>query len=145
MKKCLLFFSIILVVIVLGIMLAATGFIVLSESPVKSKILYAKGVVNVIQEALTNYFQDNGVYPTTHQGLQALVTKPSTQPIPKNYSPNGYLVRLTYDPWGKPYQYTYQLVNGKHKITILSWGADGKLGGKGYNADIIGIFETEAK
>jgi general secretion pathway protein G len=144
MKKFLRF-SFLILVIFLGIMLAAIGFILLSEYPVKSKILYAKGVVNVIQEALTNYFQDNGVYPTTHQGLQTLVTKPSTQPSPKNYSPNGYLVRLTHDPWGKPYQYTYQLGNGKHKITLISWGADGKLGGKGYNADIIGILETEAK
>jgi len=112
----------------------------------KSDVITAKIVMNYLQEGLTIYFQDNGIYPTTTQGLQALANKPTFPPIPKNYSSSGYLERtLTFiDPWENPYQYTYQLMNGKHKITILSFGADGKLGGEEYDADIISIIETDA-
>lgn len=117
------------------------------EDMKKSDVITAKIVLNILQKAVTTYFQDNEIYPTTTQGLQALLNKPTFPPIPKNYSSTGYLERtLTSfpDPWGNPYQYTYQFLNGKHKVTIISFGADGKLGGEEYNADIISIIETDA-
>jgi general secretion pathway protein G len=112
----------------------------------KSKFLVAKLQVKSYKQVLHNYEVDNKIYPTTNQGLQALSIKPKKPPIPKNYPLNGYLKKTVkfIDPWGNPYQYTYQLIKRKHKVTILSLGADGKLGGKEYDADIISIIETDA-
>jgi general secretion pathway protein G len=134
------------VILTLGLVLVVFFWIfILPESMEKSKFFIAKQTVKSCEQALHNYFMDNKIYPTTNQGLQALVIKPEKPPIPENYLPNGYFKKpaMFGDPWGNPYQYTYQLMNGRHKITILSFGADGKLGGKGYNADIIKTIETK--
>jgi general secretion pathway protein G len=72
------------------------------------------------------------MYPTQEQGLQALVVKPSTPPIPTNWKP--YLEKLPTDPWGRPYQYLNPGVKGA--VDVFSYGADGKPGGEGVNADI---------
>jgi general secretion pathway protein G len=75
---------------------------------------------------------DNQVYPTPAQGLQALVQKPTADPIPNNWRP--YLDKLPNDPWGRPYQYLNPGL--KSEIDVLSFGADGQSGGEGRNADI---------
>ena len=73
-------------------------------------------------------------YPTAEQGLNALVVKPETSPVPGNWKPGGYLERLPKDPWGNPYQYVNPGLHGE--IDVLSTGADGKPGGEGLDADI---------
>ncbi|HKI74685.1 MAG TPA: type II secretion system protein GspG, partial [Pseudomonadales bacterium] len=73
-------------------------------------------------------------YPSTEQGLAALVTQPSGYPEAKKWNPEGYLPKLPVDPWGNPYVY---LSEGPTKFEIYSYGADGKEGGDGYNADIL--------
>ena len=77
-------------------------------------------------------FWDNQRFPTAEQGLQALVTKPSTEPVPTNWK--SYLDKLPTDPWGKPYQYLNPGL--KSEVDVMSWGADGQTGGEGVNADI---------
>jgi general secretion pathway protein G len=86
------------------------------------------------REALEAYFDDCRMYPTTEQGLDALVNKPVIEPIPKNYSSPGYLfLKIPLDPWGNKYQYEN---NGRY-FKVTSYGADGKAGGSGDDADII--------
>ncbi len=92
----------------------------------------AKTDISSIMQALKLYKLDNGVYPTQEQGLQALVAKPTTAPVPGNWKP--YLDKLPNDPWGRPYQYLNPGVKGA--VDVFSYGADGQPGGEGSNADI---------
>lgn len=92
-----------------------------------------------IKTSLKSYRLDNFIYPTSEQGLEALVTKPSLDPIPKRYPANGYLEALPKDPWGNTYLY---LSPGEHgEVDIYSLGADGVAGGEGVAAD-IGSWQT---
>jgi general secretion pathway protein G len=79
---------------------------------------------------------DNGFYPSTEQGLEALIEKPTTGRIPKNYREGGYLEKkkITPDPWGNPYIYISPGTQGDYDI--ISYGADGVPGGEGFDADI---------
>jgi general secretion pathway protein G len=88
--------------------------------------------VRNIMQALKLYQLDNQRYPSAEQGLQALVTRPSVDPVPPNWRP--YLEKLPIDPWGRPYQYLNPGVQGE--VDVLSFGADGKSGGEGKDADI---------
>ena len=92
----------------------------------------AKTDISTIMQALKLYKLDNGVYPTQEQGLQALVVKPTTAPVPGNWKP--YLDKLPNDPWGRAYQYLNPGVKGA--VDVFSYGADGQAGGEGVNADI---------
>ena len=78
------------------------------------------------------YRLDNQRYPTAEQGLQALIAKPTTGPLPNNWQP--YLDKLPNDPWGRPYQYLSPGIKGE--IDVMSFGADGQSGGEGKDADI---------
>jgi len=92
----------------------------------------ARTDVNNIVQALKLYRLDNQRYPTSEQGLEALIRKPSANPTPGNWRP--YLEKLPNDPWGRPYQYLNPGVKGE--IDVMSLGADGKAGGDGNDADI---------
>lgn len=93
-----------------------------------------KGDIAAIDSAIIRYHSDNFLLPTTEQGLEALVSKPNSSPVPKNYPNRGYLPNLQEDPWGNPYQYAYPGENGEYDIYSL--GADGEEGGEGLAADI---------
>lgn len=87
-----------------------------------------------IKAALQIYKLDNYVYPTTEQGLQALVEKPTLEPIPRKWKSGGYVDRVPTDPWGNPYLY---LSPGEHgPFDIYTLGADGVVGGDGPNRDL---------
>ena len=88
-------------------------------------------VANLMQ-ALKLYKLDNQRYPTAEQGLRALVSKPTVNPVPPNWKP--YVEKLPNDPWGRPYQYLNPGVKGE--IDVMSYGADGQSGGEGKDADI---------
>ena len=92
----------------------------------------AKTDVNNLMQALKLYRLDNQRYPTSEQGLQALVTRPTAGPAAPNWKP--YVEKLPNDPWGRPYQYLNPGIKGE--IDVLSLGADGQPGGEGNNADI---------
>ncbi len=109
---------------------------ILPESSNRMNIESAKHSINIYKKALVRYFHDNKMYPTTEQGLYALTSKPLIEPVPQNYPPKGYLIKAGDDPWGYPYEYSYRLINGKPMVMLVSFGADGKPGGKGIDADI---------
>ena len=97
-------------------------------------ILPGVGAFGAIMQGLKLYRLDNQRYPTTGQGLQALITIPTSSPIPANWKSGGYLDRLSKDPWGNAYQ--YQAPGSRGEIDVFSMGADGQAGGAGIDADI---------
>jgi general secretion pathway protein G len=86
-----------------------------------------------IEQALNLYRLDTGGYPTTEQGLEALVRRPETPPLPRQWNPNGYLEKVPVDPWGNAYVY----VSDGSRFTLRSYGADGVEGGEGKFADVV--------
>jgi general secretion pathway protein G len=125
--------EIMVVVVILGI-LAAIAVPRIMDRPDTARLAKAKQDVRVVESALKLYRLDNFQYPTTEQGVQALVTKPSIQPEPKNWKPGGYLDRIPEDPWGNPYRYRNP---GEHgEIDVYSLGRDNRPGGEGVDADI---------
>jgi general secretion pathway protein G len=105
------------------------------DLPAKAKVSSAKTQIASFKTALVKYQSDNDRYPSTEQGLNALVMKPESDPIPQNWSEGGYIDKKTVplDPWNHPYTYTCE--DGQN-YEIISFGADGKEGGTGVNADI---------
>ncbi len=100
--------------------------------PDEARVVAARQGISAIQQALRMYKMDNMRYPTTEQGLQALVAKPAIAPVPTNWK--GYLDSLPKDPWGHPYQYLQPGLHGE--VDIFSYGSDGVAGGEGNDADI---------
>ena len=97
-----------------------------------ARVTAAKTDVGNLMQALKLYRLDNQSYPTAEQGLNALVVKPTANPMPLNWKP--YIDKLPNDPWGRPYQYMSPGIKGE--VDVLSFGADGQSGGEGRNADI---------
>jgi general secretion pathway protein G len=126
--------EIMVVVVILGILAAVIIPRFLSR-PDEAKVTKTKVDMKSIEEALGLFKLDNGFYPSTEQGLQALVTEPETGRIPARYSTDAYLKKAPVDPWGKPYLY---LSPGVHRqgFDLISHGADGQPGGEGFDADI---------
>lgn len=100
----------------------------------ESKITAARTNIAGLVQALKMYRLDNGRYPTTEQGLQALVQKPSVDPIPRNWKNHGYIDSLPKDPWGNDFKYLHPGVRGE--IDVYTLGADGVPGGEEMDADI---------
>ncbi len=97
-----------------------------------ARITAARTDVGNLMQALKLYKLDNQRFPSTEQGLNALILKPTTEPVPGNWKP--YLDKLPKDPWGRPYQYLNPGIKGE--VDVLSFGADGQAGGEGNNADL---------
>jgi general secretion pathway protein G len=125
--------EVMVVVAILGILAALVVPSIISR-PDEARIIAAKQDIASLMQALKLYRLDNQRYPTTEQGLQALVARPATNPAPANWKAGGYVERLPKDPWGNPYQYLNPGVRGE--IDVFSLGADGAPGGEGNNADI---------
>ncbi|MEO5694218.1 MAG: type II secretion system major pseudopilin GspG [Usitatibacter sp.] len=124
--------EVLVVVAILGI-LAAIVVPRIMDRPDEAKRVAAKADIGAIVQALKIYRLDNGFYPGTDQGLAALVTRPTTNPVPNNWS-KPYLDRVPKDPWGGDYQYLSPGVKGE--IDVFSLGADRTRGGEGSAADI---------
>ena len=125
--------EIMVVIIILGILV---GLVVprLMEKPEKARKVKAQMQIESISAALKEYKLDNGDYPTTEQGLEALVEKPSIGKIPKKYPEKGYLSKIPKDPWDNDYVY---ISPGEHgDFDLISYGADGEEGGEGKDADV---------
>jgi general secretion pathway protein G len=124
----------VMVVVVILSILAAIVVPNVMSSPDEARIVKAKQDIRALESALNLYRLDNYVYPSTEQGIQALVTRPTTPPEPQNWKAEGYIDRLPTDPWGHPYQYLSPGQNGE--FDLYSMGADGQLDGQGVNADV---------
>ncbi|HEY0817846.1 MAG TPA: type II secretion system major pseudopilin GspG [Rhizobacter sp.] len=119
------------VLVIIGVLAALIAPNVLDRAD-DARVTAARTDVGNIMQALKLYKLDNQRYPTSEQGLQALVTKPTTGAMPPNWRP--YLPKLQNDPWGRPYQYANPGVKGE--IDVYSLGADGQVGGEGKDAEI---------
>lgn len=123
--------EIMVVVVILGILASIVVPKIMSR-PDEARAVRAKTDVLAIQNALDLYKLDNGFYPSTDQGLIALVEKPDSNPSPRNWQP--YLKSLPKDPWGRDYLY---LNPGEHgEVDVFTYGAAGEAGGSGINAEI---------
>jgi general secretion pathway protein G len=121
-----------MVVVVILAILAAFVVPMVMDRPDEARIVKVKQDIASISSALNLYKLDNFRYPTTEQGLEALVKKPTTEPVPLNWKP--YLKQLPKDPWGRPYLYVSPGEHGPFDLYTL--GADGEEGGEGADADI---------
>jgi len=122
------------VVVIIGVL----GAIVVPQfmsRPDQAKVTAARTDIQAISTALEMYRLDTFNYPSTQQGLEALVTRPAGTPLARNWNPQGYLKSLPVDPWGTPYRY---LNPGSHSAgyDLFSFGADGVQGGEGFATDI---------
>jgi general secretion pathway protein G len=119
------------VLLIIGVLAALIVPNVLDRAD-DARVTAAKTDVSNLMQALKLYRLDNQRYPSAEQGLQALVAKPSANPMPGNWRP--YLEHLPNDPWGHPYVYLNPGIKGE--VDVMSYGADGQPGGDGKNADI---------
>ncbi len=124
----------VLVVVVIISVLAAVVVPRIMDEPDRARVVKAQQDIRAFVTALNLYRLDNAMYPSTEQGLRALVDKPQGQPQPRQWKNGGYIESLPLDPWGRPYQY---LNPGIHsEIDVWSLGANGLPGGEGINAEI---------
>ncbi len=125
--------EVMVVVVILGILAAIVVPRIMSR-PDEARVVRAQQDVRAIGAALDLYKLDNLAYPTTEQGLEALVKKPASLPPGSRYKDDGYIDAVPTDPWGGEYQYLFP---GQHDTyDLYTHGADGVPGGEGFNADI---------
>jgi general secretion pathway protein G len=125
--------EIMVVMVIIAILGALIGPQILGRVD-EARVTKAKADIRTLGTSLDLYRMDNFQYPTTDQGLQALVKKPN-DPSVRNWKEGGYVQKLTKDPWGNEYQYLFPGTHGT-AYDLYSLGADGKLGGEGNDADI---------
>jgi general secretion pathway protein G len=125
--------EIMVVVVILAILAALIVPRVMSR-PDEARVIAAQQDIRTIVQSLKLYRLDNLRYPTTEQGLAALVKPPTVPPLAPNWKTGGYLERMPRDPWGNPYQYLNPGLRGE--IDVFSFGADGVAGGDGFDADV---------
>ena len=123
--------EVMVVIVILGVLAALVVPRVMNR-PDEARVVAARQDIASVMQALKLYRLDNSRYPTTEQGLQALVVRPTSGPQPTNWK--SYLEKLPNDPWGRPYQFLSPGVRGE--IDVFSLGADGQAGGTGVEADI---------
>ena len=118
-------FTLIEVMVVVVILSILAVFVVpkIMDKPEQARITQAKQNIRIIESALNLYKLDNFQYPSTDQGLDALSSRPTGAPEPKNWNKDGYIERLPKDAWGNPYQYLNPGTHGK--IDVFSFGPDG--------------------
>ena len=130
--------EIMVVVVIIGLLAGLVGPRLFGQT-YDAKVTATKTQMANFRSTLELYHLNNGFYPSTEQGLEALVSKPSGRPEPKNYPEGGYMKKLPPDPWGNPYVYQYPGTKS-NEFELYSLGADGQEGGEAQNVD---IFESE--
>ena len=132
--------EILVVLVIMGLLISIVAPTVLNQAD-SARVQKAQADFKAIETALKIYRLDNYVYPTTEQGLEALVEPSNLDPEPRNFRQGGYLEELPVDPWGRPYLY---LSPGEHReVDIYTLGADGLSGGEDQNADLGNWKEEE--
>jgi len=125
--------EIMVVIVILGLLAAIVVPRLIGRTE-EAKRTQSRVQIRSVQQALELFKLDNGFYPTSDQGLEALIRIPESGRIPKNYRKGGYLERLPKDPWGNPYVYVSPGLHGDYDIS--SYGADGVPGGEGEDVDV---------
>lgn len=130
--------EILVVLVIMGLLISVVAPTVLNRAD-EARVQKVHADFKAIETALKIYRLDNYVYPTTEQGLEALVEPSDLEPEPRNFKKGGYLAEVPLDPWGRPYLYLSPGENGE--VDLYSLGADGLSGGEDQNAD-IGNWKT---
>lgn len=125
--------EILVVVVILGLLAALVVPQVIGQGE-EARRTAASVQISEIEKALDLYRLHNSMYPTTEQGISALVTKPTTSPVPRKFPEGGYLKKVPLDPWGN--QFIYRSPGEKGEVDLISMGADGEEGGDGRGKDI---------
>ncbi len=125
--------EILVVLVIMGLLISVVAPTVLNQAD-DARVQKVYADFKAVETALKIYRLDNYVYPTSEQGLEALVEPSTLDPEPRNFKKGGYLPEVPLDPWGRPYLYLQPGENGE--VDIYSLGADGLSGGDGQNADI---------
>jgi general secretion pathway protein G len=125
------------VVLIIGLLGGIVGTVVFSRID-QARVTTAKIQLKTLEGALDAYRMDNARYPSTEQGLDSLVRKPSGDPQPRRWAPEGYLTggRVPLDPWDNEYQYLSPGTHNPYSFDVWSLGADGAPGGEGNDADV---------
>ena len=130
------------VVLIIGLLSSLVGFAVFQQVD-KGRATAAKAQISSLESVLELYRMDNARFPTSEQGLHALVERSTVSPEPRDFPAGGYLKggRVPDDPWGEPYQYESPGQNNPHAFDLWSYGADAAPGGDAVNADITKCFD----
>ncbi len=128
--------EVMVVIVILGILSALVVPNILHKAG-DARVAAAKSDLAAIGQALDMYKLDNSTYPTSDQGLEALVSKPSGSPEPRNWNPNGYLKKLPEDPWRRQYLYSSPAEGAPYEISTM--GADGREGGEAEDQDLSSL------
>lgn len=131
--------EVLVVLVIMGLLISIVAPTVLNRAD-EARVQKVQADFKAIETALKIYRLDNFVYPTTEQGLEALVTPSPIDPQPRNFKEGGYLAEVPRDPWDRPYLYLSPGDNGE--VDLYSLGADGLSGGEDQNAD-LGNWKTE--
>jgi general secretion pathway protein G len=145
MRRGFTLIELLVVIVILSILATFVGIRIMGK-PEEARRTQAQIQIQALENALKMYKLDNGEYPTTEQGLKALVEKPSTGSIPRSWREGGYLdkSKLPKDPWKNDYVYMFPGVRNVNGFDLFSYGSDGQQGGEGDNVD-IGNWENEAQ
>ncbi|WP_156820887.1 type II secretion system major pseudopilin GspG [Dasania marina] len=127
--------EIMVVLVIIGLLVSIVAPNVLDRAD-DARVQKVQADFSTIATTLKMYRLDNYNYPTSEQGLEALVNKPSIDPIPSNWKKNGYLEEMPKDPWGRPYLYLSPSEFSDNDFDIYTLGADGVTGGEDQNADL---------
>ena len=122
------------VIVIIGLLATVVAINVLPAQG-KAMVGKARADISTLEQAIETYRLDNLIFPDNAQGLQALVAAPQGLSQPERYREGGYVRRLPKDPWGQDYQYRRPSTHGG-QFDVFSWGADGKEGGEGEDADL---------
>ena len=125
------------VVLIIGLLSGIVGVAIFSQVD-RGRATAAKAQISNLESVLELYRMDNARFPTTEQGLEALVARPSSTPEPRNYPEGGYMTkrRIPLDPWQNAYQYESPGQYNRGSFDLWSYGADGTPGGDGIDADL---------
>ena len=125
------------VVVIMGMLMSLVGVAVVGQMN-RARVTTTRAQISQLENALELYRMDNSRYPSTSQGLDALINKPTGTPEPRNYPPGGYLRRrdTLVDAWGSPFQYANPGTHNVHTFDLWSLGADGAAGGDDLDTDI---------
>lgn len=132
------------VVVIIGMLTGVVGFQIFQQVD-KGRVTTARTQISTLEGVLELYRMDNGTFPTTEQGLDALAHPPTSDPVPRNYPAGGYLKRgrVPLDPWSNPYHYEAPGQHNSHGFDLWSLGSDGNPGGEGVDGDIGNWTEDE--
>ena len=125
--------EIMVVVVIIGLLSALVGPRLIGQSE-EAKVKTTRTQISQLEQVLGLFHLDNGFYPTTEQGLAALVTRPTTPPEPLNYKKNGYMKKVPKDSWSR--EFVYECPGRHGDFDLLSYGADGQEGGEDLKADL---------